>query len=359
MEFKRAETREVNIGGVIVGGRNKIAVQSMTNTDTTDAEKTAAQVKALADAGCDIVRVAVYNKACLPALKAIKAASPVPIVADVHFDYKLAIGAIENGADKLRINPGNISRPEHIELVAHCARMHKVPIRVGANSGSLEKELLSRYGVGPKSVCASVEKNVRLLEKQGFDDIVLSAKCSDVRMMTACYEMLSKQFNYPLHLGVTEAGGYEAGTVKSAVGIGALLLKGIGDTIRVSLTGDPIKEVSVARSILMSLGLLKEGIEIISCPTCGRTRVNVEGMVNEVMERTKDIKTPITVAVMGCVVNGPGEAREADIGIAGGDGRGAVFKKGELLCTAEQDKLVDILVEEIHNIQKERQEGPF
>lgn len=354
MEFKRALTREINIGGLMVGGNNKIAVQSMTNTDTANSEQTIAQIRALADAGCDIVRVAVYNKACLPALKAIKADSPVPIVADVHFDYKLALGAIENGADKLRINPGNINNPEHIKMVADCARAHKIPIRVGANSGSLEKELLDKYGVNAQSICLSVEKNVRILEKLGFTDMVLSAKCSDVRMMTESYELLSERFSYPLHLGVTEAGTCEMGTVKSAVGIGSLLLKGIGDTIRVSLTGNPLKEVPAARNILISLGLLKEGVQIISCPTCGRTRVNVEGMANEVMERTKDIKTPITVAVMGCVVNGPGEAREADIGIAGGDGRGAVFKRGKLLCTAEQDKLVDILVEEIHKLQSEK-----
>lgn len=357
MEFNRAATREINIGGVKIGGSNKIAIQSMTNTDTTEIDRTSAQIKALAEAGCDIVRVAVYNQACLPALKALKSLSPVPIVADVHFDYKLALGAIENGADKLRINPGNINNPGHIKMVADCAKAHKIPIRVGANSGSLEKELLDQYGVGPRGICASVEKNVRLLEKLGFNDIVISAKCSDVRMMADSYELLSKRLDYPMHLGVTEAGGYEAGTVKSAVGIGSLLLKGIGDTIRVSLTGDPLKEVAVARHILSSIGLLREGVQIISCPTCGRTRVNVEGMVNEVMDRTKDIKEPITVAVMGCVVNGPGEAREADIGIAGGDGKGAVFKKGRLFCTAEQEKLVDILVEEIHNIQNEKLSG--
>lgn len=357
MEFNRAATREINIGGVKIGGSNKIAIQSMTNTDTTEIDRTSAQIKALAEAGCDIVRVAVYNQACLPALKALKNLSPVPIVADVHFDYKLALGAIENGADKLRINPGNINNPEHIKMVADCAKAHKIPIRVGANSGSLEKELLDQYGVGPRGICASVEKNVRLLEKLGFDDIVISAKCSDVRMMVDSYELLSKRLDYPMHLGVTEAGGYEVGTVKSAVGIGSLLLKGIGDTIRVSLTGDPLKEVAAARHILASIGLLQEGVQIISCPTCGRTRVNVEGMVNEVLDRTKDIKEPITVAVMGCVVNGPGEAREADIGIAGGDGKGAVFKKGRLFCTAEQERLVDILVEEIHNIQNEKLSG--
>ena len=354
MECTRINTREISIGSLKVGGKNKIAVQSMTNTRTTDIEKTLEQISALEKAGCDIIRTAVYDKECLPAFKAIKERVSAPVVADVHFDYRLAVGAIENGADKLRLNPGNIRNPEHIKLVADCAKAHGIPIRVGANAGSLDKKLIERYGVCPESVCISVEENVRLLEKAGFYDIVLSAKCSDVRMMTCSYEMLSKRFDYPLHVGVTEAGTYENGTVKSAMGIGALLLKGIGDTIRVSLTADPLKEVRVARSILTGLGLLNEGVEIISCPTCGRTRVDIEKMALEVAERTKDIKEHIVVAVMGCVVNGPGEAREADIGIAGGETKGAVFKGGRLLSTVDKEHLVDVLIDEIHKICTER-----
>lgn len=323
-------TKEVNIGGIKIGAGNPIAIQSMCNTDSRDPIATLSQIRALKSAGCDIVRISVFDKDCVKALDTIIPNKPCPIVADIHFDYRLAIAAIEHGVDKLRFNPGNIGSQKNVELLCDCAKMHNVPIRIGVNSGSLEKEILSKYGeVCAEALVESALSHAKILENMHFYNIVLSMKASSVPLTVEAYRLASKRCDYPLHIGVTEAGLPEDGIVKSAVGLGTLLMEGIGDTMRVSLAGDPIPEVYAAKNILKACGLMNEGVDIIACPTCGRTKINLEQIAKQVKEALKDVKSPIKVAVMGCVVNGPGEAKEADIGIAGGGTDNAVlFKKG-------------------------------
>ncbi|HPF86601.1 MAG TPA: flavodoxin-dependent (E)-4-hydroxy-3-methylbut-2-enyl-diphosphate synthase [Candidatus Limiplasma sp.] len=323
-------TRQFSIGTVPIGGGAPVTVQSMTNTDTHDVMETLAQINALHIAGADIVRVSVYDDACLPAFKMICAKSPVPVVADIHYRADLAVGALEAGAAKVRINPGNIGSADKVKLVADCARAHGAPIRVGVNSGSMEKDILAKYGgVTAEGMLESALRHARLLEAAGFHDIVLSLKSSDAPLTVKANRLAAAACDYPLHLGVTEAGLPGEGHVKSAVGIGALLLDGIGDTIRVSLSGDPVPEVAAGISILKACGLRKGGVNIVSCPTCGRTSIDVAGIAAQVQEVLKDCALPLTVAVMGCVVNGPGEAKEADFGVAGGgNGKGVLFQKG-------------------------------
>ncbi|AAM24622.1 Essential bacterial protein, involved in density-dependent regulation of peptidoglycan biosynthesis [Caldanaerobacter subterraneus subsp. tengcongensis MB4] len=350
----RKLTREIKIGNKKIGGNNPILVQSMTNTDTHDVEKTVEQIKRLEEEGCDIIRVAVPDEKAAYSIKEIKKHINIPLVADIHFDYRLAIKSIENGADKIRINPGNIGREENIKKVVEAAKERGIPIRIGVNAGSLEKEILNKYGgITPEAVVESALKSVRLLEKLGFYDIVISLKTSNVPLTIEAYKLASSKVDYPLHLGITEAGTLESGTIKSAIGIGTLLYMGIGDTIRVSLTGDPVHEVRVGRQILRALGLLKEGVEVISCPTCGRTKIDVIKLATEVERRTSHIKKPLKVAVMGCVVNGPGEAKEADIGIAGGDREGVIFKKGKIYKIVKEEHLLEELLKEIEKMVKE------
>lgn len=337
-------TKQVSCGGVKIGGGAPISVQSMTNTATSDVGATLAQIRALAEAGCDIVRVSVYDQACADAVRSLVDASPVPLVADIHFDYRLAIAAVENGIHKLRINPGNIGGADKVRAVADCVKRHGVPVRIGVNSGSVEKPLLDKYGgPTPQAMVDSALAHARLLENEGFDDIVISVKASEVRAMVEAYRMLSKACGYPLHLGVTEAGLPGQGTVKSAIGIGALLLDGIGDTIRVSLSGDPVPEGPAGISILRALDLRK-GVDVISCPTCGRTGgIDVAAVAKQVEDATRDWTQPLKVAVMGCVVNGPGEAREADLGIAGGGSGCVLFRRGEASQKIEGDPAAALL----------------
>ena len=348
-------TRQVFAGKVAIGGGAPVTVQTMTNTDTRDVPATLAQIRAMAAACADIVRVSVYDEACAAAVRALVDGSPVPLVADIHFDHTLAVRAVENGIAKVRINPGNIGGEANVRRVADCCRAHRVPIRIGVNSGSIEKDILAKYGgVTPEGMVESGLGHARLLEKAGFEDIVLSYKATDVSKMVAACRLAAKVSDYPQHIGVTESGTADVGIVKSAVGIGALLLDGIGDTIRVSLSGDPVQEVPAGLSILRACGLRKDGIEIISCPTCGRTGIDVEGIARRVREATCDIRTPLKVAVMGCVVNGPGEAREADLGVAGGrDGAGALFVKGEAPRSIRGD-LAAALIAEIRRIVESR-----
>ena len=339
-------TREVQIGKLKLGGGNPVLVQSMTNTDTRDTEATLAQIRALHDAGCDLVRVSVYDEACAEAVKTLTDRSPVPLVADIHFDYQLAIRSAENGIAKLRINPGNIGREDRVRMVADCAKAHHIPIRIGVNSGSVEKELLAKYG-GPTAECLveSALGHARILEKVGFEDIVLSMKSSDVKLTIAAYRLAHERCGYPLHVGVTEAGLPGQGTVKSAIGIGALLADGIGDTIRVSLSGDPVPEAKAAWDILRALGLRVRGVQLIACPTCGRTCIPVAEIGKRVEEELADVTVPLKVAVMGCVVNGLGEGREADVGIAGGKSGGVLFVKGEEPRKVEGDLAEQLIAE--------------
>ena len=347
-------TKVVKVGPLQLGGGNPVLVQSMTNTDTRDAEATLAQIRALADAGCDIVRVSVYDEACAEAVKKLAAESPVPLVADIHFDYKLAIRAAENGIAKLRINPGNIGGEARVRELADCAKAHHIPIRIGVNSGSAEKELLEKYG-GPTAECLveSALNHARMLEKAGFDDIVLSMKSSDVKLTIEAYRLASRKCDYPLHLGVTEAGLPGQGTVKSAIGIGALLADGIGDTIRVSLSGDPVPEAAAAWDILRALNLRIRGVQLIACPTCGRTCIPVEAIARRVEKELADVRVPLKVAVMGCVVNGLGEGREADVGIAGGKTGGVLFVRGQEPRRVEGD-LAEELIREVRRMVQER-----
>lgn len=351
--MNRRDTKAVFVGKMQIGGSAPVSIQSMTNTDTADASATIEQIKALEAAGCDIVRVSVYNAAAAAAVRTIKECIGIPLVADVHFDYRLAIAAVENGADKLRINPGNIQKPKYITLLADCAKAHHIPIRIGVNAGSLSRKVLDKYGHAcPEALVESAIENIALLEARHFYDIVVSVKVSDVPKMVESYRLMAEKTDYPLHLGVTEAGTVELGTVKNAVGIGALLLEGIGDTVRVSLTGDPVPEVKAAQNILRSVGLYKKGIEIISCPTCARTQIPLEEIIRQVEKATAHIQKPVKVAIMGCIVNGPGEAREADIGLAGGgtEEKAAIFKGGKPIYTVEKDKMVEKLVEEIEKL---------
>ena len=347
----RDNTKTVKIGNCVIGGGNKIAIQSMTNTRTENVKETVKQILALEEAGCDIVRCTVPTQEAADAIREIKRYIHIPLVADIHFDYRMAIAAIENGADKIRINPGNIGSTDRIKAVVDAAKERNIPIRVGVNSGSLEKELVEKYdGVTPQGLVESAMKHVHILEKFGFYDIVVSIKASDVPFSIEAYRLLSEAIPYPIHVGITEAGTPYAGTIKSAVGIGTILAMGIGDTIRVSLTGDPIEEIRAAKEILKSLGLRQFGVTFVSCPTCGRTEIDLISIANEVEEKCRSIQKNIKVAVMGCVVNGPGEAREADLGIAGGKGVGLVFKKGEIVRKVSEDKLVAALMEEIDRI---------
>ena len=337
-------TKQINVGGVLVGGGAPVSIQSMTNTRTDDVEATLAQIRKLATAGCDIIRVAVPDMAAAHAVAKIKESSPLPVVVDIHFDYRLALEAIAAGADKVRINPGNIGDEARVKAVADACRQHNVPIRIGVNGGSMQKKVLAKYGkVCPEAMVESAFEHIKLLNKFDFDDICLSLKSSNVQNTMKAYQLMSQQSNYPLHIGVTEAGTKRMGTIKSAVGIGGLLALGIGDTMRVSLSDDPVEEVYAARDILKAAGIRQEGAELVSCPTCGRTRIDLIELAGEVEERLKDVKKPITVAVMGCIVNGPGEASAADCGIAGGQGEGLLFKKGEIIKKVPQDQLVDEL----------------
>ena len=337
-------TKQIHIGPVAVGGGAPVSIQSMTNTRTDDVEATLAQIRALAAAGCEIARVAIPDMAAAKAVGKIKERSPLPIVVDIHFDYKLALEAIAAGADKVRINPGNIGGEDRVKAVADACRQKGIPIRIGVNGGSLEKELLAKYGrVCPEAMVESAFGHIKLLNKFDFDDICVSLKSSSVPITMKAYQLMAQESDYPLHIGVTEAGTVRMGTLKSAVGIGGLLALGVGDTMRVSLSADPVEEVYAARDILKAAGIRREGAELVSCPTCGRTRIDLIALAGEVEERLKSVDKPITVAVMGCAVNGPGEAAAADCGIAGGVGEGLLFQKGRIIKKVPQAQLVDEL----------------
>ena len=349
--MRRAKTRKICIGKLSIGGDSPISVQSMTNTDTRDVDSTVSQILRLEEAGCDIIRCAVPDREAAEALGKIIPQIHIPLVADIHFDSSLALQSIKNGVAKLRINPGNIGQKGKVRAVAEAAKDKGVPIRIGVNSGSLQKDILAKYGtVCPEALVESAMRHVEILEELDFHDIVISVKSSDVREMIECYRLISKKVDYPLHVGVTESGTIRKGTIKSSVGIGALLAEGIGDTIRVSLTGDPVEEVAVGREILKSLGYIEEGIEFISCPTCGRTQLDLIRIAGEVEKRLASVNKDIKVAVMGCAVNGPGEARRADIGIAGGNGEGLIFRKGEIIRKVREEDLVEELMKEIEKL---------
>ena len=344
-------TRQIHVGSVAVGGGAPVSIQSMLNTRTTDVEGSLSQIRALAAAGCEIARLAVPDQEAAAAFGTIAAQSPLPLVADIHFDYRLAIAAAENGAAKIRINPGNIGGEERVKAVVDCCKAHHIPIRIGVNGGSLDKALLHKYGhPTPEALVESAFSHIALLEKYGFYDICVSMKSSSVPLMMAAYRLFAEKSDYPLHLGVTETGTETMGVIKSAMGIGGLLCMGIGDTIRVSLTADPVKEVLAAKSILKAAGLRKEGVNLIACPTCGRTKIDLIGLANRVEEALRDCKKPLTVAVMGCIVNGPGEAREADVGIAGGEDCGVLFVKGELKEKLPYDELLPALLRYIDKL---------
>ena len=347
----RKNTRVINIGNVTIGGNNPIAIQSMCNTKTDDVKATVEQIIRLERAGCEIIRVAVPDIAAAKAIADIKKEIHIPIVADIHFDYRLAIASIENGADKIRINPGNIGSYENVKAVIDAAKERNIPIRVGVNSGSLEKNIIARYGhVTAEGIVESALDKVHIIEDAGYDNIVISIKSSDVPMCIKAHELISNATDYPLHIGITESGTVYNGTVKSSVGLGIILYEGIGDTIRVSLTGDPVQEVLCAKRILKTLGLRTGGIEVVSCPTCGRTRIDLIKLAEQVNELVQNYPLDIKVAVMGCVVNGPGEAREADLGIAGGDGEGLLFKKGEILRKLPEEELLGALKSELDKL---------
>lgn len=347
----RRKTKKIKVGNIFVGGDSPISVQSMTNTDTRDVIKTVEQIKRLQKEGCEIIRVAVPDFEAADAIKEIVKQIEIPLVADIHFDYRLAIKSVENGANALRINPGNIGSETRIKEVVDAAKFYAVPIRVGVNSGSLEKDILEKYKRPcPEALVESAKRNVEILEKYGFTDIVISVKSSNVKETVESYRLLSKNTDYPLHLGVTEAGTIYSGTVKSSIGIGALLLDGIGDTIRVSLTDDPVEEIKLGKEILQACGVRRFGVEIISCPTCGRTSIDLIGLAKKVEEELKNINKPIKVAVMGCVVNGPGEAKEADIGIAGGIKEALIFKKGKIIKKVSEENIISELIEEINKL---------
>ena len=353
--IQRKKTRQIHIGGVAIGGGAPISVQSMCNTKTTDTESTVAQINALQAAGCDIVRLAVPDMAAAENLGNIIKKVNVPLVADIHFDYRLALESIRQGISALRLNPGNIGSEERVKAVVTEAKANNIPIRIGVNAGSLDKKLLAKYGgVTAEALVESAMEHVRILEAQDFYDMKISLKAHDVPLTLEAYKLMSETVDYPLHLGITEAGTARTGMIKSAVGIGALLAQGIGDTFRISLTGDPVVEVTVANGILKSLGMKEYGPTLISCPTCGRTEIDLAGIANQVEERLANITEPISVAVMGCVVNGPGEARGADVGIAGGFGEGLVFRKGEIVRKVDESVLVEELFKEIDAILAEK-----
>ena len=346
----REHTKVVQIGNKKIGGGNPIMIQSMTNTRTEDVKATVEQIKRLEAAGCDIVRATVPTMEAAQAIREIKKEIGIPLVADIHFDYKMAIAAMENGADKIRINPGNIGSRENVEAVVKVAKERNIPIRVGVNSGSLEKNLVEKYGgVTAEGIVESALDKVKLIEDIGYDNLVISIKSSDVLMCVRAHEILAQKTNYPLHVGITESGTIISGNIKSSIGLGLILNQGIGDTIRVSLTGDPVEEIKSAKIILRTLGLRKGGIEIVSCPTCGRTKIDLIGLANQVENMVADIPLDLKVAVMGCAVNGPGEAKEADIGIAGGIGEGLLIKKGEIVKKVPEEQLLSVLREELLN----------
>lgn len=344
----REQTKTVHIGNRIIGGGSPVLIQSMTNTRTEDVAATVAQIHELEAAGCEIVRCTVPTMEAAQAILQIKKQISIPLVADIHFDYKMAVAAIENGADKIRINPGNIGGQDKVAAVVKAARERQIPIRVGVNSGSLEKELVEKYqGVTAQGIVESALDKVKMIEDLGYDNLVISIKSSDVLMCIRAHEILAKKTNYPLHVGITESGTLISGNIKSGVGLGIILYQGIGDTIRVSLTGNPVEEIKSAKLILRTLGLRKGGIEVVSCPTCGRTKIDLIGLANQVEQMVADIPLDIKVAVMGCAVNGPGEAKEADIGIAGGIGEGLLIKKGEVIKKVPEDQLLSVLREEL------------
>ena len=346
----RDHTKVVKIGDRVIGGGNPILIQSMTNTRTEDVKATVEQIHRLTEAGCEIIRYTVPTKEAAEAIKEIKKQITIPLVADIHFDYKMAIAAMENGADKIRINPGNIGSLDRIKAVVDTARERNIPIRVGVNSGSLEKELVEKYhGVTAEGIVESALDKVKIIEDLGYDNLVISIKSSDVMMCAKAHQLIADKTNHPLHVGITEAGTLFSGNIKSAVGLGIILSQGIGDTIRVSLTGDPVEEIKSAKLILRTLGLRKGGIEVVSCPTCGRTKIDLIGLANKVETMVSGFPLDIKVAVMGCVVNGPGEAKEADIGIAGGDGIGLLIKHGEIVQKLPEDQLLDALRHELEN----------
>lgn len=352
--MQRRKSRQIIIGGVPVGGEAPVSVQSMTNTDTRDVRSTLAQIKRLAAAGCEIIRVAVPDDTAAAALREIKQASPVPVIADIHFDYRLALTAIANGVDALRLNPGNIGAADRVRAVVQAAKERRVPIRIGVNAGSLDKHLLEKHGgVTPAAMVESAMQHVSILEDLDFRDIKISLKAFDVPMLIEAYELMAEKVDYPFHIGVTEAGTVRTGTIRSAVGIGALLSRGLGDTLRVSLTGDPEHEVGVGYEILKALGLRERGPTIVSCPTCGRTEINLIPLAEEIEKRTRHLEKPLKIAVMGCVVNGPGEAREADIGIAGGKGVALLFKKGQVVRKIREEEMVAELLAEIEAMARE------
>lgn len=353
MSYKRRLSKEVSVGSLKIGGNNPISIQSMTNTDTRDAKATIDQIKRLEEVGCDVVRVAVPDMEAAKNIGEIKKNVNIPIIADIHFDYRLALEAIDQGVDGVRINPGNIGSIDRVKMVVNKCREKNLKIRIGVNGGSLEKELLAKYGSATaEALVESAMGHVKILEDLDFHNIVISLKSSDIYKTLDAYELIAKKVDYPLHIGITESGSVKKGTIKSSIGVGALLLKGIGDTIRISLTGDPTEEVIVGKEILRSLDLLNDKIKVISCPTCGRCNIDLISVVNEVEEKINKVDKDITVAIMGCAVNGPGEAKEADIGIAGGKGEGLLFKKGEIIRKINGDKLVDELLAEIENYKK-------
>lgn len=350
--LKRTETRPIYVGGLQIGGQDKVVIQSMTNTKTKDVKATVEQILKLEQAGCELIRVACLDMEDAKAIKEIKKNIHIPIVADIHFDYKIALQAIESGIDKVRINPGNIGGKDKVEQVVSACKKHHIPIRIGVNSGSLEKDLLEKYGGRPtaKAMVESAKRHIDILEELDFYDIALSLKASNLNLCIEAYEEASKTFKYPLHLGITEAGTAFSGTIKSSIGLGVMLRQGFGDTIRVSLSDDPVEEIKVAKEILKDCGLYKKSPTLVSCPTCGRTQIDLIPIAKQVEEFLQTIEADITVAVMGCAVNGPGEAREADIGIAGGIEEGVLFKKGKIIKKIKQEEIVDVLKEEILNM---------
>lgn len=346
----REHTRVVKIGDRVIGGGNPVLIQSMTNTRTDDVAATVAQIHRLEKQGCEIIRCTVPDMASAKALREIKRQIGIPLVADIHFDYKMAIAAIENGADKIRINPGNIGGGDRLKAVVDTAKAHGVPIRVGVNSGSLERALVEKYhGVTAEGIVESALDKVHMIEDMAYDNLVISIKSSDVLMCIRAHELLAEKTDYPLHVGITESGTVYSGNIRSALGLGVILYQGIGDTIRVSLTGDPVEEIKSAKMILRTMGLRKGGIEVVSCPTCGRTKIDLIGLADKVEKMTEDFPLDIKVAVMGCAVNGPGEAREADIGIAGGNGEGLLFRHGQIIRKVPEDQLLAALREELMN----------